>query len=209
MTDKPRLQVAVVSDYICPFCYIGFLRLEKLRPDYDLTVNWAMLEIHPDTPAEGKPVEALGYSRPQLDSLLENLDSLAQEEGVRLAAHSYTTSSHRALLLAEAGKRLGAAVFYRLHRRLFETFLVEGRNIGDPTVLEALAHECGVPPATLEDAWSNPEYEQRLQRNLAAAVHNGVTGTPTFFIGEQRLTGAVPVEALRRAARAAAETPPG
>jgi len=207
MTDKPRLQVAVLSDYICPFCYIGYLRLEQLRADYDLAVNWALVEIHPDSPAAGKPVEELGYSQQHLDTLLGELGKMAHAEGVTLSAHTFTTNSHQALLLAEASKQHGADVFYALHRRLFESFLVEGLNIGDPAVLRALAADSGVPAETIEQAWSDPEYERRLQRNLAAAVHNGATGTPTFFIGEQRLTGAVPVEALRAAAKAAVDNP--
>jgi predicted DsbA family dithiol-disulfide isomerase len=205
MTDKPRLQLAVLSDYICPFCYIGYLRLEKLRAHYDLAVNWALVEIHPDSPAEGKPVEDLGYSKQRLDGLLGALREMANEEGVDLSPHTFTTNSHRALLLAEASKACGAGIFYRLHRRLFESFLVEGRNIGDPAVLSALAEECGVPADSVEQAWSDPDYEQRLQQNLSAAVSVGATGTPTFFIGEQRLTGAVPVDSLLAAAHAASE----
>jgi len=203
MTDKPRLQLAVLSDYICPFCYVGYLRLEKLRAHYDLAVNWALVEIHPDSPAAGKPVEELGYSQARLDSLLDALGEMAREEGVTLSPHTFTTNSHRALLLAEASKQHGAGVFYRLHRRLFESFLVEGHNIGDPAVLRSLAAECGVPDETVEQAWHDPGYAQRLQRNLAAAVRTGATGTPTFFIGEQRLTGAVSVDSLLEAARAA------
>ncbi len=207
MTDKPHLQVAVLSDYICPFCYIGYLRLEKLRQHFQLAVNWALVEIHPESPVAGKPVTELGYSSARLDGLLDDLDALARAEGVELAPHTFTTNSRRALLLAEASKPLGAEIFYRLHRRLFESFLLDGQNIGDTQVLRALAAQCGVPAQTVEQAWEDPAYEQRLQQNLAAAVKTGTTGTPTFFIGEERLTGAVPVDSLLTAARSAAGTP--
>ena len=56
---KPRLSVTVFSDYICPFCYVGDARLDKLRDGYELDVEWCFYEIHPDNPAEGKPVEEL------------------------------------------------------------------------------------------------------------------------------------------------------
>jgi predicted DsbA family dithiol-disulfide isomerase len=203
MTDKPRLQLAVLSDYICPFCYIGYLRLEKLRQHYDLAVNWVLVEIHPDNPADGKPVGELGYAPQQLDRLLGELNEMARAEGVELSPHTFTTNSHQALLLAEASKQHGADAFYRLHRRLFESFLVEGQNIGDNRVLRTLAEECGVAQETVEKAWHDAAYEQRLRHNLAAAIRSGATGTPTFFIGEQRLTGAVPVAALMAAAQAA------
>jgi NhaA family Na+:H+ antiporter len=70
-------------------------------------------------------------------------------------------------------------------------------------VLRTLAEECGVAQETVEKAWHDAAYEQRLRHNLAAAIRSGATGTPTFFIGEQRLTGAVPVAALMAAAQAA------
>lgn len=206
MQEKPRLQLAVLSDYICPFCYIGYLRLEKLRAHYDLAVNWALVEIHPESPPEGKPVEDLGYSKQRLDGMLGELGEMARAEGVELSPHTFTTNSHKALLLAEASKQQGAAVFYRLHRRLFESFLVEAQNIGDTGILTALAKECGVAAQTIERAWSDPAYEQRLQQNLAAAVQNGATGTPTFFIGDRQLTGAVSVDALMNAARHSLES---
>lgn len=203
MTGKPQLRLAVLSDYICPFCYIGYLRLEKLRAEFKLAVNWALVEIHPESPAEGKPVEALGYSRERLDGMLGELGEMARAEGVQLSPHTFTTNSRKALLLAEASKQHGADIFYRLHGRLFESFLVEGRNIGDPAVLKALADECSVPAATVDEAWSDPVYAERLQHNLTAAVKSGATGTPTFFIGEKILTGAVTDAALQAAANAA------
>jgi predicted DsbA family dithiol-disulfide isomerase len=204
--DKPALRLAVLSDYICPFCYIGYLRLEKLRRHFDLAVNWALVEIHPESPVTGKPVEELGYPQPKLDNMLNELDEMARAEGVTLAKHTFTTNSHQALLLAEASKQLGADVFYRLHRRLFESFLVENRNIGDSAVLKRLAEECGVPNDTVEQAWTDPAYADTLQNNLAAAAQNGATGTPTFFIGQEVLTGAVSDAALLAAARAASTT---
>lgn len=200
---KPQLKLAVLSDYICPFCYIGYLRLEKLRAHFDLVINWALVEIHPDTPVEGKPIEQLGYSPKKLDGMLGELTAMARAEGIELSPQTFTANSHKALLLAEAAKQDGPDVFYCLHRRLFESFFVEGQNIGDPQVLVTLADECGVPPETVEKAWTDPAYSDRLQRNLAAAVKSGATGTPTFFIGEKTLTGAVSDETLLAAANAA------
>ena len=98
--DKPALRLAVLSDYICPFCYIGYLRLEKLREHFELAVNWVLVEIHPESPVEGKPVEDLGYPQTKLDSMLGELGDMAQAEGVTLAPHTFTTNSRQALLLA-------------------------------------------------------------------------------------------------------------
>ena len=201
MTGKPELLATVFTDYICPFCYVGDVRLDRLRDDYDLKINWCFLEIHPDTPVDGMAIEELGYPESRWQQMMENLATLAEEEGITFKPHTFTTNSHKALLLAEAAKEAGADVFYALHRRLFEAFFSEGRNIGDESVLAGLAHAAGVPDELLSRAWTEDRYEQRLQLYLEGAHALGVRATPTVFFGEQqRIDGALPYSVFRKAA---------
>ncbi len=205
MTDsnKPVLLVTVFSDYICPFCYIGELRLDRLREHYDLRINWALVEIHPETPPGGMPVDELGYADERWRQMMDNLQRLAAEEGIELPPQSMNANSHKALLLAEASKDAGGEVFHRLHRRLFEAYFLEGQNIGDTQVLERLAADCGVPAAIVEGAWQDPGYEDRLQVNLAAAGQHNVRATPTiFFTEQQRLDGVQPYQRFVEMAQA-------
>ena len=116
-TVKPELRVTVFSDYICPFCYIGHVRLARLADEYDLKVNWCMVEIHPETPAQGRPVDELGYPPEQWNTMMSELGAMAQAESIVIRPHTVTTNSHQALLLAEAAKEQGSAVFYALHNR--------------------------------------------------------------------------------------------
>jgi predicted DsbA family dithiol-disulfide isomerase len=204
MSDaKPELRVTVFSDYICPFCYIGSERLQRLRADYELRVNWCHIEIHPETPAGGWPIERLGYDPARWRQLMASLRRLAAEEGLDMREHDFTTSSHSALLLAEAAKEEGAPSFYALHQRLFDAFFRDGRNIGDREVLATLAAEVGMGPEVAARAWSEARYAERLGQYLAAARELQVQATPTFFIGDARLDGAVPLASLEAAARAA------
>ncbi len=201
--EKPVLLATVFSDYICPFCYIGDLRLDRLREHFALKINWALVEIHPETPAEGIPVAELGYSDARWRTMMENLERLAQEEGVTLCAPRFNANSHQALLLAEAAKHAGAEVFYRLHRRLFEAYFVDGLNIGDTTLLRQLAGDCDVPAGIVEQAWSDPRYVRSLEQNLALAGRHAVSATPTVFFSERhRLDGALPYADFLAAARA-------
>jgi len=201
MTGKPELLATVFTDYICPFCYVGDVRLDRLRDDYDLKINWCFLEIHPDTPAAGMATGALGYSGPRWQLMMDNLAVLAAEEGISFRPHTFTTNSHQALLLAEAAKEAGADVFYALHRRLFEAFFTDGQNIGDESVLLRLGHAAGVPDELLSRAWTDDRYEQRLQLYLEAAQALGVRATPTVFFGEQqRIDGALPLSVFQKAA---------
>lgn len=207
VSTRPVLYSTVFSDYICPFCYIGDLRLDRLRQYYDLKINWCLIEIHPETPAGGKPVAELGYGRAQWRQMMTNLRRLADEEGVSLAEHDFTTNSRKALLLAEAAKSAGSEVFYALHRRLFEAFFVDGLNIGDELVLTGLAVECGVPADTVRSAWSDARHAGMLQQYLAAAAQYRVRATPTIFFDEQhRLDGALPYDAFLSAAKAGYES---
>lgn len=205
-TSKPVLKVTVFSDYICPYCYLGWLRLEKLRAEYDLRVNWCMLEIHADNPAEGRPPTELGYSDDQWQRMTTELDELAASEGVQFGGLHCTTNSHRALLLAEATKEEGADNFYRLHRRLFEVYLCEGRNLADERLLRRIVNELGLDPDLPDRAWQEPRYEQRLKECALAARDLGVAATPTYYFSRQPLRGLQSVEALSIAARNALES---
>ena len=200
---KPELRVTVFSDYTCPFCYVGYVRLERLRDEYDLKVNWCMVEIHPDTPVQGMPVTALGHAPEQWNAMMGGLGVMAQAENIVIQPQLLTTNTHQALLLAEAVKEQSSMVFYALHRRLFEAYFGAGINIGDTQVLRELALDVGVVPETLVRAWQDPQYVSRLQHNLMAAQELGVSGTPTFFIGERKLTGALSLDTLRHAAHEA------
>ena len=200
---KPELLVTVFSDYICPFCYVGDARLSHLRERYDLKVNWFFVEIHPETPPEGKPMTDIGYAPDVLDEKLANLAHMAEEEGLSIAEQKYTSNSHKALLLAQAVKENGRDIFYDLHARLFRAYFGEGRNIGDPEVLRELAREANVPDETVDHAWSDAIYEQRLKQNLAIAAKFDITSTPTYAIGNRFLNGAVSTDALREAAQEA------
>jgi predicted DsbA family dithiol-disulfide isomerase len=197
---KPRLSVTVFSDYICPFCYVGDARLDKLRDAYELDVDWCFFEIHPDNPAEGKPVEELGYPPEQWQRMMANLEQMAKVDGLALAPRTFTTNSHSAILLAEATRSLAPEAFEALHKRLFEAYFAERQNIGDRDVLRKIATECAISEEVVEQAWGDPMYEQRLRDQSWRAAQIGVQGVPAFLFGRYMVAGAVPAQTLYQAA---------
>ncbi len=199
--DKPELRVTVFSDVICPFCYIGAARLDRLRDEYDLRVNWCFLEIHPETPAAGMPVSQLGYDPQRWETMMRALAEQAKEDELTFAGHDFTTNSYQALLLAEAAKEQGRDVFYALHNGLFEAFFRDQENIGDVQVLARVANNAGMTQEMVRLAWVEPRFSERLKQFRVVAQELNVKATPTVFIGDQRLDGAVPLEQLRSAAR--------
>jgi predicted DsbA family dithiol-disulfide isomerase len=202
MLEKPQLRLTLFTDYICPFCYIGDLRLQRLKKDFDVLINFRFIEIHPDTPQQGTTVDSLDYSHEQWQGMMDGLVEMAEEEGITLAPVKLLANSHRALLLAEAVKKEGREIFYKFNQALYEQYFLQGKNIGDDEVLRNIAQVSGVSDEVIDAAWIDPEYEKTLQMNMSMAVKAGVTGTPTFFIGQQRLTGAVSTSKLRQAAEA-------
>lgn len=200
MINLPVLKVTVFSDYICPFCYVGHHRLMRLRDAYDLKINWRFVEIHPETSAEGEPVASLLYPSEQWNRLMQNLDTIAREEGIAMAEHTFTTNSKDALLLAEAAKQEGRDKFYDLHDKLFAAFFVHGRNIGDRNVLRELAAQSAIDSDLVESSWTDSKYEQRILSNYQEARRQAIQAVPSFLFGERKLTGVVPEDMMRSAA---------
>ena len=201
--SKPTLKVTVFSDYICPFCYVGAARLERLREYYDLRVNWCFVEIHPDTSAASEPVATLNYSSDTWQRMMTSLRELGREEGLVFREHDFTTNSHAALQLAEVAKFTDRDVFYRLHTSLFAALFQRGDNIGDRSVLQRLGREAGMSEQQVEQAWTDEAAAARLRQYQMAAAELEVRATPTFFVGETRLNGVVPMAQLIRAAQGA------
>lgn len=160
------------------------------------------LEIHPETPAEGMPVSELGYPPDRWAKMMENLKRMGKAEGIEFSERSFTTNSHKALLLAEAAKDEDPRIFEAVNEGLFRAYFTDGRNIGDPQVLCDVAQAAGVPPGRTKQAWSDAAYEERLARDRKAAGKIGITGIPTFIIdGRWIVEGAVPVDMLREVAQ--------
>lgn len=203
---KPELKVTVFSDYICPFCYVGDVRLGRLREHFDLKTSWCFLEIHPQTSPHGEALDSLEYPAEKWKMMMAGLEKIAAEEGLTFEGYKFTTNSRAALQLAEAVKHIDAEAFYRLHNSLFSEFFTNGENIGDQECLHRLALEAGLSIAQIDHARKDKAAAARIAQYRQAAVELKVQATPTFFIGEARLGGVVPFENMLSAARAAVST---
>lgn len=193
-----RVPVALYFDYICPFCYVADARLDRVRQRYPVAVQYRFIEIHPENPSEGKPVEELGYPPAQWQAMNENLQRMVAEEGLAFAERTFTTNSRRALLLGQAVFDERPEAFLALHRAIFRAYFVDQRNIGDPDVLRELAREHGVGDLA-EQAWSEQRYLARLLEHVEAAQALKLTGVPTLVVDDRPFTGAVSVETLEQA----------
>jgi len=196
----PELKITVYSDYICPFCYLGHHRLQRLRDSYELKINWCFLEIHPETSAEGAAIDSLGYPEEQWQKMLQNLERIANEENIPLSRLDFITNSRDALLLSEAAKQCGRDKFYAIHEKLFDAYFVDGINIGDRKQLREIAASCAIDENIIDSAWTEDKFNQRLLDNLNSARKHRIQGVPGFVFGEKVLAGVVAESAFREAA---------
>ncbi|PWG62382.1 DsbA family oxidoreductase [Spiribacter halobius] len=195
-----RIPVELYFDYVCPFCYIGWHRLARVVADYPVAVHYRFLEIHPDNPAQGRPVTELGYLPEQWQAMTANLERMAAEDGLPLAERDFTTNSRQALLLAQTVFDQRPEAFLPLHAAIFHAYFVERRNIGDEAVLRELAAAHGAGDLT-EQAWQTQAPLERLLEHVEAARRIGLSGVPTLVVGKRAFPGAVSVDTLERALR--------
>ncbi|MGA7869628.1 MAG: DsbA family oxidoreductase [Candidatus Binatus sp.] len=199
------LKIVMFSDYICPFCYVGFETIRKLKPEFDFQLQWRGFQIHPDWPVEGIPTDKLleagdGASR---QALWKRISAMAEAVGFSMKPPAVLTNSRAALAATEFARESGGDE--ALEERIYRAYFNDGENIGDAEVVVRLAGEAGLDAGAVADAIKSPKYEMRLKNNSLAAHQRGVTGVPTFFIGEFPLVGAQSLDAMRAILKRATE----
>jgi predicted DsbA family dithiol-disulfide isomerase len=183
MSPEP-MRLTVISDYICPWCYIVTTRVARMEAEYLVEVVWWPFELHPETPKEGVRVEALIARRGEAyEAHRRRLKEYAAEVGVQLASNRVVANSHRALELAEFAR--GRGCFKQVHDALFRAYFVEAQDIGDPAVLLGIAAGAGLDPAEFERSMARGEFAGLVDRATAEARQRGFTSTPTIIFGDR------------------------
>ena len=198
------MKIEIVSDVVCPWCYIGKRRLEKALALVDAKpeITWLPFQLNPAMPESGLPraeYRAAKFGSPEhARELDERVAAEGRGEAIafafeRIERTPNTVAAHQLIQLAQEQGRGGAVV-----EALFRAYFEEAQDIGDPVVLAGLASQHGVtgwPEAA--DAHHVAALEESL-RGL------GVSAVPTFIF-ERKLgvAGAHPPEQLAAAMREA------
>ena len=202
MTTIPgALRIEVFSDYTCPWCYVGWARLEsalaRVGDDVTVDVRWRPFEIHAEVPLEGMPVEDLPYAPDQWTRMQQALRRSAAEEGLDIGKRPKVSNTHRALMAGEYARVEEPDRFPAFHEALFRGYFTEGRDLGDRGVVEDIARSSGLHVGRLRQALDGGEYEAALAETTATAKQLGITGTPTFVFDRRfAAVGAQPTEVL-------------
>lgn len=209
------LTIDIVSDFVCPWCFIGTARLKvaaamvrEQHPDFRYRPVWKPFFLNPDTPPEGEPylpflVDKFG-GMDKVEAIFERVRAAARPYGIEYAfeqipLRANTLKAHRLTAWAQAQ---GSAE--PLVERLYSANFQRGEHIGDPDTLVRIAGECGYDTAAVAAFLASDELTEEVERDAAGNLRKGITMVPTFVIGGgQIIVGAedpaVLAEGIRKA----------
>jgi predicted DsbA family dithiol-disulfide isomerase len=215
------MQIDVVSDTVCPWCFIGKRRLDRalaMRPEVKADVFWRPYRLDPSIPKEG--VDRRAYLKakfgdgPRNTAMGDALRSEGASEGItfafdRIAKTPNTLDSHR--LIRWAG---GQGVQDDVVERLFSAYFLEGRDIGDAGVLTDVAKAAGMDFGLVSELLVRDSDLEVVEREAGMASQMGISGVPTFIFDSRfMISGAREPEVLAkiidRAIQAQQEAPSG
>lgn len=213
----PRMQIDVISDTICPWCYIGKRRLERalrLRPQIAFDVRWRPFQLDPTTPADGVDrkayIERKFGSSDKIRPIHAALLKAGEDEGIPFAFEKITRTpntinSHRLIRWSHSMGVQDAVV-----ELLFRRYFVDGADIGRVETLVAIAAEAGMDAELVEELMNSDADRELVEREDSLARKIGIQGVPTFFVGGRILiTGAQDAETIARTIDRAVEEAQG
>ncbi|MET0539827.1 MAG: DsbA family oxidoreductase [Xanthobacteraceae bacterium] len=184
------LPIDMVSDVVCPWCFIGKRRLEKaiaLRPRLAVDVRFRPFFLNPWVPREGMRREdylTKKFGSPERYRAIANrVVAAAAEEGLvyvpeKITRQPNTLDCHRLILWAA---EIGRAACMK--QRLMELYFTEGADLSDHDVLATGAGSCGLEPAVVRARLAGDQDVARVEEEAASASAAGISGVPCFIIG--------------------------
>lgn len=185
------MDVTVFYDYNCPFCYIASRRLSALSREFDLSIEWKGIEIHPEFPPEGVKT---GKSFKSL-LLRETIGEASGEDGVQIRPPGFAANSRLALEASEFAKTCGS--FEAFHYAVYEAYFGEGLNIGDTSVLLSIGESTGIDPGALLDSLERRTMRGAVESNQSESEKYTVLGVPTSIFGGFPVYGCQSIETMR------------
>lgn len=152
-------------------------------------MRWVYFPLHPETPQEGKSLEALFAGRNlDLEAMYLNMKALMDEEDLPYGRRTHTYNSRLAQEIAKWAETQSDGE--RLHDLLYEAYFVNGENIGDPQVLLNLVAAAGLDRQVAAVVIQERTFAAAIDADWMLAREYGVTGVPTFVAGGRGVVGA-------------------
>lgn len=196
MNSKAPLNIEIVSDVVCPWCFIGLRRLQRAielvrqeHPDFQYTIRWWPFFLNPDSPSEGEPylpflIQKFG-GRERVEEIWQRVREAGAPLGIdyqfeKIQVRANTLQAHRLIHWAQQQGDVDALV-----ERLFVGQFQLGENVSDVTVLANIAAACGYDrTGVLEYLESEQDAHLVLSMEKEARTW-GVTAVPTFIFARK------------------------
>ncbi len=173
------------------------MRIEKLKKEHGVKVEWVHFPLHPETPAEGLALADLFAGRGlDIKAMHAQMKARMDAEGLPYGERTHTYNSRLSQELGKwADTQPGGEAF---HDAMFRAYFVEGRDISQPAVLLEIAQSVGLPVDAAREVLEKRTYKAAVDADWKLSRQYGVTGVPTFVVGRHGVVGAQPYEALEQ-----------
>ena len=211
------LQIDIVSDIACPWCAIGYARLEKamtaLKDEMDIQVAWHAFELNPDPSGDGEPIlpalaRKYGRSEDEMRSNQAQMMEIAKDLGLNFEKlqERYTRNTfdgHRLVKWAgEQGKQT------EMKKALFEAYFGRAENVTDTDVLVHCAASVGLNADEARAVLNSERYADSVREDEARYQKAGVSAVPSYVVNQKYLiSGAQEPDTLIDALREIAQEP--
>lgn len=191
-----NIQIDIVSDIACPWCAIGYARLEKamqqLASEFEFTIEWRAFELNPDHSGEGEPIlpvlaKKYGRSEEELHATQAQMMTIAKALGLnfekiqqRLTCNTF--DAHRLVKWArEEGKQT------EMKQALFEVYFGEAKVVSDQEVLLSCVEAIGLDAVKAKQLLESDQYAAKVREEEATYQQAGITSVPAFIINNKHL----------------------
>jgi predicted DsbA family dithiol-disulfide isomerase len=176
------------------------VRIERLKVEHDVKVEWVHFPLHPDTPAEGRALASLfGGRDADRQARHAQMKARMDAEGLPYGERTMTYNSRLAQELGKwADTQPGGET---LHDALFRAYFVEARDISRPSVLLDVAQQVGLSVDGARQVLEQRTFKDAVDADWNLSREYGITGVPTFVVGRYGVVGAQPYEALEQLVR--------
>jgi len=198
---KKTLSIKFYSDFICPWCYLGKVRFQRIRKELegeiDIKVKVMPYLLYPHIGPGGAPKSE--FAKNTKPGMGRSLREEAKLEGININYKlidriPYSMEAHRLVWLIENDK-----LKYSLSTRLFHDYFEKGQNIEDRNYLTSLATEFGVKPDVIQSFQENENGLKECQQSIEDAKDSFIQLVPTMaFANDLRIIGLQSGEVLKR-----------
>ncbi len=197
-----RYSIEIVSDFVCPWCFIGTRRLEQVLDAKEADVTYRPFLLDPRIPIEGVDLREnlkRKFGRDP-EPMFARVEGVARETGIPLEVAKVRRypSTLRAHALTQHAKEKGTQ--RALANALFENYFLQGRDIGATDVLQEIASAHGFDRDEVARIVEDEAELDRAKAEAADMAAEGISGVPFFvFGGRFAVSGAQPKEVFEKA----------